>query len=291
MRYVKGYILISEESDIPLLRHVRDCRFVSRPQLFDLLQHGAGHLPASSYTSRLNRLVRHDYIRTLSGHTHRASAIYFIAPNGLLELESHGEYCLAIDSETRHMPHPLLVHHCLELTDIRLILMGTSRLLSWTPEVQVVSENLACGTYQKDYDAVVKVQNGREIHKFALEYERTLKGAQRYQAIRLSLEREREVQSVVYMTPTLRLAKLLLRHLTPNGKPLAFAAVHMFRQHLFATPVMTNLPGEIMSLDCFLSSASSRSAAFGSAHSRLADSDDDAQTAASFVSSQVKRVQ
>jgi hypothetical protein len=259
MGYVKGSILISEESDIPLLRHVRDCRFVSRLQLFSLLQHDAAHLPASSYSSRLNRLVRHDYIRTLSGQTHRASAIYFIAPKGLLELESHGEYCLAIHSETRHMPQPLQVHHCLELTDIRLVLMGTSSVRSWTPEVQVVSENLACGTYQKDYDAVVRVQNGREVHQFALEYERTLKGAYRYQAIRLSLEREREVQSVVYMTPTLRLAKLLSRHLTPNSKPLAFIPVHQFRQHLFATPVMTNLPGQIMSLDCFFSTASARS--------------------------------
>jgi len=291
MRYARGSIIISDAFDVPLLLHVRNCRFVSRSQLFNLLQYEAAHLPPSSYTARLNRLVRHDYIRILSGHTHRGSAIYSIAPKGLLELESHGEFSLVLHSQTRHMPHPLQVHHCVELTDIRLVLMGSSWAVGWKPEVEVASENLIRGTYQKDYDAVVRIQSGQQIYKFALEYERTLKAAQRYLPILLRLQEERQVQSVVYMTPSLRLAKLLFRHLTPNTKPLAFTPVYRFRLQLLATPVMTNLSDEVMSLGNFFDSASSGISSFASAQFRLADNRGDAVTPVSILSSDLRRVQ
>src|SRR5436305_1637631 len=38
MRYPKGSVVISGAGDIPLLRMVRNCRFVSHQQLFELLQ-------------------------------------------------------------------------------------------------------------------------------------------------------------------------------------------------------------------------------------------------------------
>ncbi len=40
MRYAKGSLVISEERDIPLLRQVRNSRFVSHDQLFEFMKFG-----------------------------------------------------------------------------------------------------------------------------------------------------------------------------------------------------------------------------------------------------------
>ena len=40
MRYAKGGLVINAERDIPLLRQVRNSRFVSHQQLFDFMKFG-----------------------------------------------------------------------------------------------------------------------------------------------------------------------------------------------------------------------------------------------------------
>ena len=40
MRYAKGGLVINPERDIPLLRQVRNSRFVSHNQLFELMKFG-----------------------------------------------------------------------------------------------------------------------------------------------------------------------------------------------------------------------------------------------------------
>jgi len=255
MRYPKGSIIITEEGDVPLLRHVRNCRFVSQPQLFHLLQHDAGFMNVVAHAWRLKRLLRGGYIRILNGHRHRRSAIYSIAPLGLLELESYGDYCLSLNSETRHMPHPLQVHHCLELNDIRLALIRSSLLVSWRSEVEIASDNLFHGTYVKNYDAVVAVRIGQESRIFALEYERTRKDARRYALIRSKFENEINAPCIVYLASSFRIARLLALHLTPSTKPVAIALAHSFREQLLGTEAITNVPNRVVSLSAFLASA------------------------------------
>ena len=41
MRYAKGSFVITAERDIPLLRQVRNSRFIGHQQLFELLQYDA----------------------------------------------------------------------------------------------------------------------------------------------------------------------------------------------------------------------------------------------------------
>lgn len=258
MGYRKGTIVISEESDIPLLRHVRNSRFVSCGQLFHLLEHELGSLNLKAQANRLNRLVRGDYIRSLSGHKHRGSQIYSIAPLGLLELESHGDFCFSLNSETRHMPHPLQVHHCVELTDIRLALIRSSMLVAWKTEVEIASENLFYGRFQKNYDALVTIYIGHENHVFALEYERKDKGRRMYETIRSKLEGEHDIPCVLYIASSSRLARLLALHLTPATKPLAVTSAHSFRQHLLGAEVRSNLADQVVPLTAFLASASTR---------------------------------
>jgi hypothetical protein len=191
----------------------------------------------------------------LEGTGWHGSAVYSIAPKGLMELESHGEFAIALHSATRHMPHPLHVYHALELTDIRLKLRRSSLLVDWRPEIEIASCNLLSGVFRKDYDALVTLDTGGANYQFGLEYERSLKNARRYARVRSALESERNVAAVLYLTVSPAMAVTLAYYLTPCSRPLAFADARQFCQQLLATPVMTELNAPLVTLDYFLEHA------------------------------------
>ena len=255
MRYARGSIVISRDGDVPLLREVRNSKFASRRQLFSLLD-GAASLSRSTFTSRLKRLLDRGYLRALPDVFWHGSAVYSITPRGLMELESQGEFAVALHSATRHMPHPLQVYHALELNEIRLAMLRGSLLAGWESEFEIASTNLVSARFQKDYDAVVRVWSGEQIREFALEYERSLKAARRYVRIREALENERGVGAVLYLAASPDLMFALLCHLAPTSKPLAFATARHFHQHLLATPVFTDARRPPVTLDHFLAAAS-----------------------------------
>jgi uncharacterized protein YukE len=259
MRYARGSIVISPAGDIPLLREVRNARFVSRRQLFTLLD-GAVPLSRSTYTSRLGRLLDRDYVRAMPGIFWHGTAVYSIAPKGLMELESQGEFAIALHSGTRHMPHPLHVYHALELNEIRLALVRSALLAAWESEIEIASSNLVRARFQKDYDALVRIWAGGQVREFALEYERSLKAARRYVHIREALEREVGVGAILYLTASPDLMFALLYHLTPTSKPLAFACTRQFHRHLMATPVFTDARQPPVTLDHFLAAAAVQTA-------------------------------
>jgi hypothetical protein len=254
MRYARGSIVISPEGDIPLLREVRNSRFVSRSQLFSLLN-SAAPLRAPTYTSRLARLLERGYIHAVPNLTWHGSAVLSIAPLGLMELESCGEFNLALHSATRHMPHPLHAYHALELNEIRLALLRSSLLAGWKSEVEIASLNMVSAIFQKDYDALVGVWAGQQICEFALEYERSLKAAQRYRRIKEALEAEDRLSATLYLTASPDLMYALLYHLSPSSRPLAFAVAYQFQRHLLATPVLIDPSRSAVTLDRFLLAA------------------------------------
>lgn len=249
--------MISEQGDVPLLREVRNSKFVSHRQLFTLLD-SAASLCRRTFTSRLKRLLDREYLRALPGFFWRGSEVYSIAPGGLMELESQGEFAVALNSATRHMPHPLQVYHALELNEIRLATVRSSLLVDWESELEIASRNLVSERFQKDYDALVRLWSGEQIREFALEYERSLKTARRYMRIREALENERAVGAILYLTAGADLMFALLCHLAPTSKPLAFATARHFHQHLLATPVFTDVRRPPVRLDHFLASAAAQ---------------------------------
>ena len=257
MKNVRRRIVISEHGDVPLLREVRNSKFVSRHQLFTLLD-SARSLHPSTFDGRLKRLLDREYLRALPDFFWRGSAVYSIAPRGLMELESHGYFSLALNSATRHMPHPLHVYHALELNEIRLAMVRASLLVGWESELEIASTNLVSARFQKDYDAVVRIWSGEQIREFALEYERSLKAARRYARVHEALENERGVSAVLYLTASPDLMCALLYHLAPTSKPLAFATARNFHQHLLATPVFTDARRPPVTLDQFLAVAAVR---------------------------------
>ena len=88
MRYTKGSQVITAEGDIPLLRQVRNSRFIGHQQLFELLQYEACVSARSTFNWRIQRLLRTRHLERLESVTWQGAPIYSIAPNGLVELES-----------------------------------------------------------------------------------------------------------------------------------------------------------------------------------------------------------
>jgi hypothetical protein len=176
-----------------------------------------------------------------------------VTQNGLLELESQGDFAIALHSRTRHMPHRLQVFHALELNAIRLALARSSLLVSWRSDIEISSMNMiSAAPYQKDYDAIVRIWLGDEIREFALEYERSLKSAKQYARVRAALEAERQVASILYLTVDPALLLPLTFQLLPASRPIGFLTSRSFKQELLSAMVTTDAYGSCIRLEEFL---------------------------------------
>jgi hypothetical protein len=253
VRYAKGSLVITRGGDIPLLRQIRNSRFVSHRQLFELMQYD-GLVPCrSTFNWRIQRLLKTRHIERLEAISWRGSPIYSITQDGLVELESQGEFAIALHSRTRQMPDRAQVFHALELNAIRMVLSRHALLIHWRSEIEISSTNMVSGTpYQKDYDAIVKVWAGNEVREFALEYERSLKSAKQYEKVRAALENERQIACVLYLTVSPDLLLALLYQLLPLSKPVAFATAHAFGEQLLTTPVTTDPNRAMAPFETFL---------------------------------------
>jgi len=245
--------VITGAGDIPLLRMVRNCRFVSHQQLFDLLRHDAAESSRGSFNWRMQRLLRAGRVDRVKDVFWDGSAVYTVNQKGLLELESHHEFAIALHSRTHQMPDRAQVFHALELNAIRLSLVRRSLLVSWQSEVEITSENLvSTAPYQKDYDAIVKVWLGNEIREFAVEYEHSLKSAKQYEKIRAALEAERRVGCILYLAVNQNLMSAILYQLAPVSTRTGFLTSRTFRELLLKASVTTGNDRAMVTLEEFL---------------------------------------
>jgi hypothetical protein len=150
------------------------------------------------------------------------------------------------------MPDPVQVFHALELNALRLALARSALLVSWQSEVEISTLNMVSESFQKDYDAIVKIWLGNEIREFALEYERSLKNAKQYESVRAALEAERMIGCVLYVTVDANLLLAVLHHLTPIARRLGFLTARSFREQLLAAPVTTETTRALVTLEEFL---------------------------------------
>jgi hypothetical protein len=253
MRYPKGSVVITGAGDIPLLRMVRNCRFVSHQQLFELLQHDAVESSRGSFNWRMRRLLKAGRVDHIKDVFWEGSAVYTVNQNGLVELESQGEFAVALHSGTHQMSDRAQVFHALELNAIRLSLVRSALLVSWQSEVEITSANMvSAAPYQKDYDAIVKVWLGNEVREFALEYEHSLKSAKQYEKIRAALDAERRVGCVLYLTVDPNLLMAILYQLTPVSTRLGFLTSRAFREQLLEASVTTDNNRAVLTLEEFL---------------------------------------
>src|SRR5713226_1121127 len=244
MRYPRNSIVINGTRDIPLLRQVRNSSFVSHDQLFTLLHHGRLEGSRRGFNWRVQRLLSSGYIHRCEGMEWRGAPVYRITRDGLLQLESHGEFVTALHSATRRPPDKARVFHALELNAVQVALARGNLLANWQSDLEIASSNMVSrGPYQKDYDAIVDVWVGDRLRRFALEYERTLKSAKQYEWVRAALAAERQVGCILYLCAGPDIALHLAHELRHAASRVAFATMNTFREQLLQTTVFTG-PGE-----------------------------------------------
>lgn len=240
MRFAKNGLVIHPERDIPLLRQVRNSKFVSHDQLFDLLRFSGSECSRDSFGWRVRRLVRAGLSSVCEGTFGAKSAVYRISRAGIALLEHHGHFVTVLHSNTQHLSHPSQVFHSLELNQIRLALAHQNVLANWQSEIEVASFNtISCSPYQKDYDAVVDVWIGDRKRRFALEYERTLKSYRHYARIRAALEAECQLDCILYLTAGTEVLVHLVHEFHSVPRKLAFATARDFECTALSTRVIT----------------------------------------------------
>jgi hypothetical protein len=240
MRYKKDSLVINPERDIPLLRQVRNSRFVSHQQLFEFMKFGGFDHCRSSFNWRTRRLLGYGHLSICQGIFDAGSAVYRITREGLALLEHHGQFTTVLHSSTEHLPHPSQVFHSLQLNRIQLALAHKNLLACWQSEVEIASFNTISPTpYQKDYDAVVEVWIGEKRVCFALEYERSLKSARQYDRVRRALDSENRIGCVLYLTSGVEILVHLVREFESVNMNLAFANALDFAHLLLDTTVIT----------------------------------------------------
>jgi len=238
MRYAKGSLVINPERDIPLLRQVRNSKFVSHHQLFELMKLGGFDHSRNSFNWRLKRLLDSGHISVCQGVYGAGSAVYRITKDGITLLEHHGQFTAVLHSNTEHLPHLSQVFHSLELNAVQLALARKNLLAGWQSEIEIASFNtISRSPYQKDYDAIVDVWIGDRTVRFALEYERILKSLRQYERIRVALEAERQIGCVLYLTSGMEVLVHLVHEFQSVRKRLAFAGATSFERHLLDTVV------------------------------------------------------
>jgi hypothetical protein len=238
MRYAKGSLVINAERDVPLLRQVRNSKFVSHHQLFEFMKLGGFDHSRNSFNWRLKRLLDAGHIGICRGVYGAGSAVYRVTKDGLVLLEHCGQFTAVLHSNTNHLPHPAQVFHSLQLNAVQLALARANLLASWQTEVEIASFNtISRAPYQKDYDAIVDVWIKDRTARFAVEYERTLKSLKQYERIRTALEAEQQIEFVLYLTSGMEVLVHLLHEFQSVRKKLAFANATSFEQQLLDTVV------------------------------------------------------
>ncbi|HEV2401436.1 MAG TPA: hypothetical protein VGS27_31160 [Candidatus Sulfotelmatobacter sp.] len=246
MRYLKNSIVIQAERDVPLVRQVRNSKFVSHNQLLEFMRFAGSESSRDSFGWRVRRLLKAGFLSTCAGVFGAEGTVYRVTRDGLALLEHHGYFTTVLHSHTKHLPLTAQVWHSLELNQIQLALARQSLLARWQSEIEIASFNtISCSPYEKDYDAIVDVWLGEKTARFALEYERCLKSYKQYDRIKAALQAERHVGCILFLTSGTEVLVHLVHELDPVANRVAFANASDFEQMLLETSVITesNLVG------------------------------------------------
>jgi hypothetical protein len=241
MRYHKGYIALSDTYDVPVILHIRNAQAVYFEQLCELLSFDGFRASSRSNRWRVARIEKAGLIARFAGLPHLSKPVFGITQSGLAFLESRGHYLLSLPSTTERILHPFQVPHALELVSIRLALAAAGLLRSWKCELEITSRNLVFeNAATKDFDAIAEIEAEGGPRNIAIEYERSLKAAFRYQAIREILDKDRTADMVLYLAASDDILYLLASELSSSRKRMAFAMSEAFRHSLLDTRMLTN---------------------------------------------------
>ncbi len=92
MRYAKGSLVINAERDVPLLRQVRNSKFVSHHQLFEFMKLGGFDHSRNSFNWRVRRLLDSGHIGVCQRVCGAGSTVYHVTKDGIMLLEYYGQF-------------------------------------------------------------------------------------------------------------------------------------------------------------------------------------------------------
>jgi hypothetical protein len=122
------------------------------------------------------------------------------------------------------------MQHYLELVEIRAAFRRSGVLREWASDLEIRSINQSIDVpLAKDYDAIADVEWEAKSYRIAIEYERSLKSADRYRDLVSAISSERQVQMILYLTSSVDLLYQLKAEFDRQDFPVALAPSHSFR--------------------------------------------------------------
>jgi hypothetical protein len=237
MRYRKGGIDLKSSQDTLLLQTVLRSRHVSHEQLWDFMQYKAREHRRRIFNWRLKRLVDHELVFRRS--TPERSWVYSISQEGAEHLVGLGDAAALLVTGGFVELDDRTVQHSLGLNEIHLALLRADVLTTWQSELEIRSLNEFTGYgFPKDYDAVVQAEQGGRSYHFALEYERSAKTPNRYAQVRQAVEKENQLDCVLYLVPAYPLLTYVASFFERCCKPIYFALTDEFQKDTLETMVM-----------------------------------------------------
>lgn len=244
MRYRKGHIAISEDRDVPTLLHVRNARAITLDQLWQLLALEKIEESRRSAQWRIARLEKSGLVERMDAGRFFRQPVFTITNLGMSLLEYRGYTLVSVSSETGRLLHNNQIFHALELVNIRLALANSGALRSWKSEIEVSSRNLVYTSgAAKDFDALAEIEHEGQSHKIGIEYERTVKSSARYAEIREALNRDRSVNTVLYLASSFDVLHVLAIELRGIHRHIGLITSDQFCSDLFNASTIPNAPG------------------------------------------------
>ena len=242
MRYFKGAIALNVGQDLPLLRQVMFCKYVTQTQLWQFMLYGGCESSRGSFWWRIKRLANHGFVaRHLVPMVHSDPILTIAAPGIVYLVENFGTPYSGPDSGPEVRPDGAGVAHALGVNEVHLDFLRAGCLTSWENEMEIRCRNeLPVSKYAKEYDAIVTVTLGERTIRFALEYERTPKARSEYDAISAMLERETNLDRMLYLAGTRHIYSVLAQHFGRKRQRVFLA---------LATDLPITAPAELEVLD------------------------------------------
>jgi hypothetical protein len=238
MRYRKGSIALSETRDCPLIRQVLHSGFVTHRQLYEFLKLDYCVSSRNAFNNRVLRLVKHGLLNRCERQLASREAVYYASLSGAMQSQSSGDPFVHSSVNDRSNDRHKLLNHSLELNDIHLALKRTGSLVYWMPETEVRARNdLTSFGYWKYYDAVLVVRLAGQHFRFALEYERTLKAARHYVAIRERIEQEPSIAHFLYLVPNHEFVSSIAEKFSHCRRPVYIGLFREFLDHTLTARV------------------------------------------------------
>jgi hypothetical protein len=230
MRYFKGAIALSTNQDLPLLRQVMYSKYVTQTQLWQFMRHNGCELSRGSFWWRIKRLADHGFVARYTLPMVHSDPILTIAAPGIVYLvESFGMWYSGPETGPEVRADGSGVAHALGVNGVHLDFLRGGCLISWENEIEIRCRNeLPVAKYAKEYDAIVTLTLGGRQVRFALEYERTPKARSEYEAISGMLERETNLDRVLYLAGNRHIHSVLAQHFTRKHQRVFIAlAAHL----------------------------------------------------------------